>query len=305
MKHLEGKVAIVTGGAGGMGQWISRTFAEQGAKVIVADTGGDVEGRGPMDPGRVNAVVDAIKAAGGMGQAVVGDIAEMDFAESLVKKAVDDYGKLDIVVAAHGILRERMLFNMQEDEWDGVIRVHLKGCFTITRFASLYWRQSMNGGRLIMFSSSAGVRGVGGQPNYSAAHAGKIGLTLSCANALARYNVTCNAISPGAATRMTDRGRAVAQGGGPGMQTSENAAGTRMDPRNVVPAIVYLASDKGANISGRVVGVTGHKITMWREPQWDASIYSETPKWDIDELFRVMPESLGAPGWPKPAQQFP
>lgn len=301
-KHLDGKVAIVTGGAGGMGSWVSRTFAEQGARVVVADTGADVEGRAGMDPSRVDEVVATIEASGGEAVAAVGDIATMDTAEGLVRTALDRWGKLDIVVAAHGILRERMIFNMTEDEWDEVIRVHLKGCFTITKFASMYWRQSMNGGRLIYFTSSAGIRGSAGQPNYSAAHAGKIGLMLSCANALARYNVTANAISPGAATRMTDRTRGAASGT---TQTSERAEGTRMDPRNVVPPIVYLASDEGAGISGRVVGATGYKLTMWREPQWEASIYSDTPTWDIDELFRVMPETLGAGNWPPTPRQFP
>ncbi|MFN0096282.1 MAG: SDR family NAD(P)-dependent oxidoreductase [Dehalococcoidia bacterium] len=301
-KHLEGKVAIVTGGAGGMGSQICRIFAAQGAKVVVADTGADVEGRAGMDPARVNAVVDGIKAAGGEAVGAIGDIATMDVAEGLVRLALDTWGKLDIVVAAHGILRERMIFNMAEEEWDEVIRVHLKGCFTITKFASIYWRQSGTGGRLIYFSSSAGIRGSSGQPNYSAAHAGKIGLMLSSASALAKYNVTVNAISPGAATRMTDRGRNAAAGTG---TLSESAVGTAMDPMNVVPPIVFLASDRGANITGRVVGATGHKITMWREPVWDASLYSETLVWDIDELFRVMPSTLGAAGWPPTPQQFP
>jgi NAD(P)-dependent dehydrogenase (short-subunit alcohol dehydrogenase family) len=302
MQHLEGKVAIVTGGAGGMGQWISRIFAEQGASVVVADTGADVEGRMGMDASRVDAVVDAIRRAGGTGIASVGDIADMDYAEGLIKLALDTYGKLDILVCAHGILRERMIFNMTEDEWDEVVRVHLTGCFCPTRYASLYWRQSMNGGRLIYFSSSAGIIGSAGQPNYSAAHAGKIGLMKSCANALARYNVTANAISPGAATRMTDRGRAAAEGG---RTMSDSAEGTAMDPKNVVPPIVYLASDRGANITGRVIGATGHKLTMWREPQWDQSIYSITPAWDIDELFRVMPQTLAAGDGHPRVQQFP
>ena len=301
-KHLEGKVAIVTGGAGGMGSWVSRIFAEQGAKVVVADTGADVEGRMGVDPSRVDAVVNGIQSAGGTAVGSVGDVATMDYAESLVRLALDTYGQLDIVVCAHGILRERMIFNMTEDEWDEVVRVHLKGCFAMTKFASIYWRQSQTGGRLIYFSSSAGIRGGAGQPNYSAAHAGKIGLMLSCANALGRYNVTANCISPGAATRMTDRGRNAASGTTP---TSENAAGTGMDPRNVIPVIVFLASDRGASISGRVVGATGHRITMWREPQWEASIYSETPAWDIDELFRTMPTTLGAGKWPPTPQQFP
>lgn len=301
-KHLDGKVAIITGGAGGIGTQISKEFAAQGAKVIVADTGADVEGRMGVDPTRVNAVVDAIKAAGGEAITSIGDIAEMDYAESLIRLALDTYGKLDIVVAAHGILRERMIFNMTEDEWDGVVRTHLKGCFTITKFASMYWRSSMNGGRLIYFTSSAGIRGGAGQPNYSAAHAGKIGLMLSCSNALGRYGVTANCISPGASTRMTDRGRAVDRQGPP---PSESAAGTPMDPRNIVPPIVLLASDKGAEITGRVVGATGHKITMWREPQWEASIYSETPTWDVDLLFQVMPSTLGAGNWPPTPPHFP
>ena len=301
MKHLEGKVAIVTGGAGGMGSWISRTFAEQGASVIVADTGADVEGRMGVDPSRVNAVIEQIQKGGGTGISSIGDVATMDYAESLVRLALDTYGKLDIVVCAHGILRERMIFNMAEDEWDEVVRVHLKGCFAMTKFASIYWRQQ-HGGRLIYFTSSAGIRGGAGQPNYSAAHAGKIGLMLSCASALGRYGVTANAISPGAATRMTDRGRNVGDGGTP---TSDSAAGGPMDPYNVIPPIVYLASDAGAKVTGRVVGATGSKLTMWREPQWEASIYSETPAWDIDKLFEVMPTTLGAGNWPPTPRQFP
>jgi NAD(P)-dependent dehydrogenase (short-subunit alcohol dehydrogenase family) len=285
-----------------MGSWICRMFAEQGARVIVADTGADVEGRMGADPGKVDALVSEINAAGRTAIGTVGDVADMDHAENLIRLALDSFGKLDVLVCAHGILRERMVFNMTEDEWDEVVRVHLKGCFAPTKFASMYWRQSQSGGRLIYFTSSAGIRGAAGQPNYSAAHAGKIGLMLSCANALARYGVTANCISPGAATRMTDRGRNVAAGRGP---TSSDAAGTAMDPKNVVPVIIYLASDRGANITGRVVGATGHKLTMWREPQWEASIYSETPAWGIDELFEIMPSTLGAGGWPPTPPQFP
>jgi NAD(P)-dependent dehydrogenase (short-subunit alcohol dehydrogenase family) len=291
-KHLEGKVAIVTGGAGGMGSWISKIFAEQGAKVIVADTGADVEGRMGMDSTRVNAVVDEIKANGGEAISSIGDIADMDTAEGVVKLALDTYGKLDILVAAHGILRERMIFNMTEDEWDGVVRTHLKGCFAPTKFASIYWRQNRdNGGRIIYFTSTAGITGGAGQPNYSAAHAAKIGLSLSNAQALARYNVTSNCISPGASTRMTDRGLGVEREGPP---PSESAAGTARDPKNAVPAIVYLASDAGKDVTGRVIGVTGHRITMWKEPVWERTLWSEEPFWDIDELFKVMPDSLAA-----------
>ena len=291
-KHLAGKVAIVTGGAGGMGSWICKIFAEQGAKVVVADTGADVEGRMGVDPAKVNAVVDEITAAGGEAIGMVGDVADMDTAENLVRTAVERFGQLDILVCAHGILRERMIFNMTEDEWDGVVRAHLKGCFAPTKFASIWWRQQRtHGGRIIYFTSTAGITGGAGQPNYSAAQEGKVGLMLSCAQALARYGVTANCISPGASTRMTDRGRGVsAEDGAP----SASAEGTARDPKNVVPAIVYLASDDGADITGRVIGATGHRITMWREPSWDRSIYSEEPYWDIDTLFEIMPETLAA-----------
>ncbi|MEZ4501366.1 MAG: SDR family NAD(P)-dependent oxidoreductase [Dehalococcoidia bacterium] len=301
-KHLEGKVAVVTGGAGGMGSWICKIFAQQGAKVVVADTGADVEGRMGMDASRVNAVVDEIKAAGGEAVSIVGDISEMDVAEQTIRTAIDTFGGLDILVCAHGILRERMIFNMPEDDWDAVIKMHLKGCFAPTKFASIYWRQERTrGGRIIYFSSGAGINGEAGQPNYSAAHAAKIGLSLSNAQALARYGVTSNVIAPGAATRMTDRGRNVDRDAPP---PSESAAGTARDPMNAVPAIVYLASDDGKDITGRAIGVGGHRITIYREPGWDRSIYSETPLWDVDRLFQemeqilsTMPELTPPGGW--------
>jgi NAD(P)-dependent dehydrogenase (short-subunit alcohol dehydrogenase family) len=289
MKHLEGKVAIITGGAGGIGTQISKMFAEQGASVIVADTGADVEGRMGVDPARVNAVVDQIKAAGGTAMSAIGDIAEMDVAEGIVRTAIETYGKLDIVVAAHGILRERMIFNMTEDDWDGVVRSHLKGCFTMAKFASIHWRQTRAGGRLIFFTSGAGVRGSAGQPNYAAAQAGKIGLMLSCANALGRYGVTANCISPSASTRMTDRLREENA-----TVSSASAEGTDRDPKNIVPPIVYLASDAGSEVTGRVVQAQGHRIAIWREMFPEKTIYSRDPIWDIDKLFEIMPETLAA-----------
>jgi NAD(P)-dependent dehydrogenase (short-subunit alcohol dehydrogenase family) len=304
-KHLEGKVAIVTGGAGGMGGWICRIFAEQGARVVVADTGADVEGRMGVDSSRVDAVVREITDAGGEAYGEIGDVASMDYAERLIGGALDRWGKLDVVVCAHGILRERMIFNMAEDEWDEVIRVHLKGCFAVTKFAAIHWRQTRAGGRLIYFTSTAGLRGGAGQPNYSAAHAGKIGLTLSNAQALARYGVTCNAISPNAATRMTDRGVSAQDlqrsGGRP---PSETAEGTATDPKNVVPAIVYLASDAAADITGRVFGAWGGRISVWHNMEWENTIYWDSPFWDIDKLFEVMPSTLGATGWELPPIQI-
>ena len=290
-RHLEGKVAVVTGGAGGIGTHVSKIFAQQGAKVVVADTGADVEGRMGVDPTRVNAVVDDIKSAGGEAVAAIGDIAEMDVAEGVVRQALDTYGKLDILVAAHGILRERMIFNMTEDEWDGVVRAHLKGCFAMTKFASIHWRTERQGGRLIYFTSGAGVRGSAGQPNYSAAQAGKVGLMLSCALALSKYGVTANCISPRASTRMTDRHLEE-----DGSLPSDSVEGTERDPRNIVPPIVFLASDAGADVNGRVIGVEGHRVSVFREIYAEKTIYSRTPMWDIDTLFEVMPQTLAAGG---------
>ena len=295
-KHLEGKVAVVTGGAGGVGSWISKIFAEQGAKVVVADTGADVEGRMGMDPSRVNAVVDEIKAAGGEAIATVGDIADMDTAEATIKLALDTWGQLDILVCAHGILRERMIFNMTEDEWDGLVRAHLKGCFAPTKFAAIWWRQARDhGGRIIYFTSDAGISGSAGQPNYSAAHAGKLGLMRSNARALERYGVTCNVIAPLASTRMTDRGRAVEQEGPP---PSESAAGTARDPKNVVPIIVWLASDEGKVANGRIFGADGHRISVYNEPVQERVLWSKEPFFDIDRLFEVWPQTMARGGYP-------
>jgi NAD(P)-dependent dehydrogenase (short-subunit alcohol dehydrogenase family) len=216
--------------------------------------------------------------------------------------ALDTWGKLDILVCAHGILRERMIFNMTEDEWDGVVRMHLKGCFAPTKFAAIHWRTERNGGRIIYFTSTAGIRGGAGQPNYSAAHAGKIGLMLSNANALSRYGVTSNCISPGASTRMTDRGTGVDRDAPP---PSLSAGGTARDPKNAVPAIVYLASDDGADVNGRVIGVSGHRIALWREMRVRQTIFSQEPYWDIDELFEIMPNTLAAGGFELPPQDGP
>ncbi|MBI4329328.1 MAG: SDR family NAD(P)-dependent oxidoreductase [Chloroflexi bacterium] len=306
-KHLEGRVAIITGGTGGMGSQVAKYFAEQGAKVVVADTGGDVEGRSGMDASRVNAVVNDIKAKGGEAIGLVGDIANMEFGEKLVKTALDTYGKLDALVCAHGILRERMIFNMTEEDWDETVRVHLKGCFVPTKFASIYWRQTRQGGRIVYFTSDAGLRGEAGQPNYSAAHQGKVGLMRSTARALARYGVTCNVIGPGAATRMTDRtldAMARINRGEPVPSTV--AAGTARDPKNVAPMIAYLCSaEEGGKISHRVFGLTGHRITLWREPHWEKTLFWPEPFVDIDRLFELFPLTIGsAPIQPPGYEEF-
>jgi NAD(P)-dependent dehydrogenase (short-subunit alcohol dehydrogenase family) len=281
-KHLDGKVAIITGGAGGIGSGLCAAFAAQGARLVVTDTGGDVEGRSGIDSSRVEAVVDRVRADGGEAVGLAGDIADMDFAESVVRLALDTYGKLDILVCAHGILRERMIYNMAEDEWDEVVRVHLKGCFAPTKFASIYWRQARTSGRIIYFTSDAGIFGSTGQPNYSAAHAGKLGLMRSNAQALARYGVTCNCIAPSASTRMTDRGRAVDRNE---PAPSAGAAGSPRDPANIAPIAVWLASDDSASVTGRVFGAGGHRISVYNEPVQERVLIGSKPMFDIDWLF--------------------
>lgn len=289
-KHLEGKVAIVTGGAGGIGSNIVSLYAKQGAKLVVTDTGGDVEGRSGIDSSRVDAVVANAKALGAEAVGIAGDIADLDFAESVVRLALETYGKLDILVCAHGILRERMIFNMTEDEWDEVVRVHLRGCFAPTKFASIYWRTSMNGGRIIYFTSDAGIFGSAGQPNYSAAHAGKLGLMRSNALALAKYDVTSNCIAPLASTRMTDRGRAVDQNSS---APSLAAAGTPMDPANIAPIAVWLGSDDGGAVTGRIFGAGGHRVSVYHEPVQERVLVGRKPAFDIDWLFENWDATIG------------
>jgi len=244
-----------------------------------------------MDPARVNAVVDEITAAGGEAVAAIGDVSEMDVAEGLVRDALERWGKLDILCCAHGILRERMVFNMTEDEWDGSVKSHLKGCFAPTKFAAIHWRQERQGGRCIYFTSGAGIHGTAGQPNYSAAHAGKLGLMRSNARGLIRYGVTSNCIAPGASTRMTDRGLGVNAEGAP---PSETATGTARDPKNVVPIAVWLASDAGGVANGQIFGARGHVITRYSEPERERILRYEQPFIDIDDLFELWPQTLGA-----------
>jgi NAD(P)-dependent dehydrogenase (short-subunit alcohol dehydrogenase family) len=290
-KHLEGKTAIVTGAGRGIGRGVALALADQGAKVVVADFGGSVEGTG-TDKGVADQVVDEIKAAGGTAVADYCDVGDHQQAENLVRHALDEWGDLDILINVAGNLRERMIFNMSEEEWDSVIRVHLKGTYNTSHFASIHWRTQRKGGyRLINFSSGAGINGSAGQPNYAAAKAGLIGFTKSCANALARYGVTANAIAPGAATRMTDRGLANQQATREGDPASERSEGTPRDPLNVAPVLVYLCSDEGANVSGRVIGASGYQITLYRDMEMERQIFSDGP-WDIDDLWRRAKEQL-------------
>jgi NAD(P)-dependent dehydrogenase (short-subunit alcohol dehydrogenase family) len=288
-KYLDGKTAIVTGAGRGIGAGIAKLMGELGANVVVADFGGSVEGVG-RESGPADDTVNAILAKGGKAVANYADVSDHQQAEDLVRQALDTYGKLDILVNVAGILRERMIFNMSEQEWDDVIRVHLKGTYNTSHFASIHWRTERKGGRLISFSSGAAF-GSAGQPNYAAAKAGLIGFAKSCANALGRYGVTSNAILPGAATRMTDRNLGNQQATREGDAESERVEGTFRDPANVAPMVSWLCSDDAAHVTGRAFGVRGFEVVLYHDYVPERQIWWDS-KWPIDKLFEVAPTSL-------------
>jgi NAD(P)-dependent dehydrogenase (short-subunit alcohol dehydrogenase family) len=287
-RHLEGKVAAVTGGGRGIGREVSKALAAQGAAVVVNDLGVTVAGQketvSPADD-----VVKTIKAAGGNAASNHEDISTPEGGEGLVNQAIKEFGKLDILVNVAGILRDRMIFNMTVEEWDAVIRVHLRGHFCTMRPASAHMRERKFG-RIINFSSNS-AQGAPGQPNYAAAKAGILGLTYSAANALQKYGITCNAIMPGAATRMTDTIPAGRMPGATGL-ASETAAGTPMDPANVPPVIVYLSSDDAAEVNGQCFGASGYRITRYTHMRPDR-VLMNNGAWDIDQLFKIFKQTLG------------
>ncbi len=290
MGKLDGKVAVVTGSGRGIGRGIVKLMAKEGAKVVVNDLGATVDGSG-SDQTPAQQVVDEIKSAGGQAVANQDNIATGKGGEKLIQTAIDSFGKIDILVNCAGILRDRMIFNMTEEEWDAVIAVHLKGHFCTIRPASAAMRQQRSG-RIINFSSGSAL-GAPGQPNYAAAKAGILGLTFSCANALAKYNITTNAIMPGAATRMTDTIPAnFAQQMGL-TASAEQAESTPMNPANVAPIIIYLASDEAQHVNGQVFGASGYRIALYSHLQPIKTIYSQGP-WDLDHLFKVFNSTLGS-----------
>lgn len=286
-RHLEGKVAAVTGGGRGIGREVAKALAAQGASVVVNDLGvtvaGEQETSSPADD-----VVKEIKTAGNKASSNHQDISTPEGGEGLVNQAIKEYGKLDILVNVAGILRDRMIFNMTIEEWDAVIRVHLRGHFCTMRPATAHMRERRYG-RIINFSSNS-AQGSPGQPNYAAAKAGILGLTYSTANSMQKYGVTCNALFPGAATRMTDT---IPAGRMPGASvSSEEAAESPMNPANVVPIIIYLSSDEAADVTGQCFGASGYKISRYTHMKPDRVLMNQGP-WDIDQLFKVFKATLG------------
>ena len=263
MGMLDNRVAIVTGAGRGIGAETAKLFAAEGAKVVVNDLGGNVDGSG-ADTGPADETVAAIRDAGGQAVANHASVSDYDASESIVKQALDEFGDLDIVVNTAGILRDRMVFNMSEAEWDAVIDVHLKGHFNLAKYASVHWRTERKGHyRLINFSSVSGIFGAPGQPNYAAAKMGIVGFTYSCANALGRYGATANAISPGASTRMTDT--VPEERRREGYVEADEVTDIR-SPANVAIPLVYIASEASDWLNGQIIGASGYDIQLFNKP---------------------------------------
>jgi NAD(P)-dependent dehydrogenase (short-subunit alcohol dehydrogenase family) len=286
MGRLDGRVAIVTGAGRGIGRSVAMLLASEGAAVVVNDLGVALDGSG-QSSGPADDVVAEIAAAGGKAVASGADIADFGAAEGLVTTAIEEFGRLDVLVNVAGILRDRMIFNLTEQEWDDVIRVHLRGTFNTSRFASAHWRSLRDEtaqNRIINFTSVSGLHGAPGQPNYAAAKMGIVGLTYSSAHALAKYGVTVNAVSPGAATRMTQT-----------IPTDRQRSANGRDawsPDNVAPIVAYLASERSGWITGRIIHSSGYEVSLYSNPEPVSRIIGTGP-WDADQLAEQVERAFG------------
>ncbi|MGH9196847.1 MAG: SDR family oxidoreductase [Acidimicrobiia bacterium] len=297
MGLLDGKVAIVTGAGRGIGRDHSLLLAREGARIIVNDLGGSAAGEG-TDQTPAEQVVKEIEAMGGEAAVNYANVADFKACGEMVQQAVDTFGQLDILVNNAGILRDKMIFNMSEEEWDAVIAVHLKGTFNPTRHAAAYWREKSKAGepvagRVISTSSPSGIYGNVGQANYGAAKAAIAAFTVIIAQELSRYGVTANAIAPTARTRLTELTF--------GAIPKPDAGFDRMDPANISPLIAYLASDDAAGINGQVFAVTGGTIqlvqgwtpirTINKDARWEPAELVDA----IEELVpgkKIQPEGM-------------
>jgi NAD(P)-dependent dehydrogenase (short-subunit alcohol dehydrogenase family) len=290
MGELDGRVAVITGGARGIGAAISRRFAAEGAALVVNDLGGYPDGT-QSDEGPAKQVVDEVLSTGGTAVADGGDVAEVATGERLVRTAIEQFGRLDIVVNVAGILRDRMIFNLPEDDWDAVIRVHLKGHYSTVRPAAAYWREQRKPDghyRVINFTSISGLDGSPGQPNYASAKMGIVGFTYSLAQSLARYGVTANAIAPGAATRLTATVPQEKQVVRDERPSDEDA---RRSPDNIAPLALYLASPRSDWLSGRVLSAAGYEVGLYQNPEIIRQLRSPGP-WEYETLAETIEGSF-------------
>ena len=289
--RLEGKVAVVTGGGNGIGREISKLMGAEGAKVVVNDLGTAVDGAG-QSSSVADETVQMIKDAGGEATPNYESVATPEGGESIIQQAVNNYGKLDILVHVAGILRDRMIFNMSIEEWDAVINVHLRGAYCVNKPACVLMRQQKSGS-IINFSSISGA-GNSGQANYAAAKAGILGLTRTVARDMAKYGVRANAIWPGADTRMTatvpEAARQLRAERGIAQQVTQTV--TERRPENVASVVAFLASDEAADITGWTVGISGDRLSLIEDPRPVKTVFCPGG-WTLDKVVELWPSSFG------------
>ena len=288
--RLSGKVAVVTGAGRGIGRGVARLLAREGASVVVNDIGASLDGGGE-DSTPAAQVVEEISELGGRATASYHSVATVEGGANIVQQALDEFGRLDIVITPAGILRDRMIFNMTEEEWDAVIAVHLKGTYSVVRPASEIFREQ-RGGRIVTFSSVSGLYGQGGQSNYGAAKDGIAGFTRVVAKELARYDVTANVISPGAHTRMTDSVPEAVRSMRAGPFPPPAAGILTDDPDYVAPMVVWLCTSAADGVSGNIFHCTGNRVSLMNHPVASRSIYTNG-RWTVDQLAAVVPETIG------------
>ena len=294
-EFLADKVGIVTGAGRGVGRGVAKLMAGEGAKVVVVDPGVNVDGSG-YDQSIAEQVVAEITQEGGAAVACTESVATMEGGERIVQAAIDNFGKLDIVVTCAGILRDRMIFNMSEQEWDDVIAVHLKGTFTVVKNACILFRQQRSG-RIITFSSQSGLVGNSGQANYGAAKSGIAGFTKVVARDMGRYGVTVNSIAPRASTRMIgaipDSAAEIRARGGVA-SLDEGGVAQQMDPDDIAPFVCYLASDYAANVNAQTFLVHGGDVSLMSQPRPEKTIFEPEGHWSLEQLAPLAKNYLTA-----------
>ncbi|MEA1958857.1 MAG: SDR family NAD(P)-dependent oxidoreductase [Chloroflexota bacterium] len=307
-EHLKGKNAVVTGAAGGLGKAICLALAREGANVVCNDIGADRTGAG-AEKSAVDKVVDEVKATGVKAIANYDSVVDFNAAEKLIQTCVDEFGSIDILINTHGNLRDRMIWNMSEEEWDNVVAVHLKGTFNTCRHACVRMREQKSG-RIINVASDA-WRGTMGHVNYGAVKGGIVSLTRSIARELGRYRVTCNAFAPIAATRMTLSDEVVKgtwKRVEAGVMSKEEAEKMMAmpGPEHIPPLLVYLATDFAGDINGQVFHTSGGRVGIYSEPIEVRSAYKDINlgPFTIDEMITIVPQTL-LQGYINPAPPQP